>query len=530
MNFSRALFTISSLTVVSRVGGFIRDTLIAMILGAGPVADAFFVAQRLPNLFRGLFVEGAFSSVFVPLYTAERHKNGHESAQRFAGQSLSLLLGVVIPISLLAMVFMPVLVRMIAPGFEHDPEKFDLTVNFSTIAFPYLGLISITALQGGVLNALGKFAATSAVPIMLNIVMIAALLLAYIFHLQTGYALSWAFLAGGAVQMIWLAVSCHRAGVSIPLVLPWAGNAGRKLFRLLGPNVLGAGAWQINLLFSYILASLLPTGAISYLFYADRLEQLPLGIIGIAVGTTLLPLLSHHVESGDEDHVRHYTSRGIEFCLLLGLPATMGLILTARPIVQTLFEHGVFSHADTIATAGALAAYACGIPSYLLVKVFSTAFYARRDVMTPVKAATITVVVNIACAALLLFPLHHVGIALATSISIWVNAALLFFRLRDKKYPFDDARLRTHIPRLLACVLGMSVVTLGLVRATESWFVAAHVGFEIVGLAVIIGVSGVVYGLLLHVTGIMRWREVLFILKRKPAGEEGPAERNGGTE
>ena len=348
MNFARSLFTVSGLTVVSRLAGFLRDTLTAMFLGAGPVADAFFVAQRLPNLFRSLFAEGAFTAAFVPLYTTEQERHGQEAAQRFAGQALMLLLAALIPFSIIVMMFMPQVMLILAPGFEKEPEKYDLAVRFSTITFPYLALISVTALQTGVLNAQGRFGPGAAAPIAFNLVLIAALFIARFAHLHVGYALAWGVTISGVVQCGWLAISCYRAGVSIPFTKPQLGDASKRLFRRIGPGAVGAGAAQINLLISTILASTLPTGAVSYLFYADRLNQLPLGVVGIAVATTLLPLLSRQIENGQAKRMhKHYTSRAIEFCLMLGLPATVGLAIAAQPIIQTLFEHGAFTHEDT---------------------------------------------------------------------------------------------------------------------------------------------------------------------------------------
>ena len=516
MNFARSLFTVSGLTILSRLAGFVRDTLTATFLGAGPVADAFFVAQRLPNLFRSLFAEGAFSAAFVPLYTTEHERHGMEAAQAFAGQALILLLSVLIPFSLLLMYFMPFVMHVLAPGFESDPIKYKLAVDFSTITFPYLTLISITALQSGVLNAQGKFSPGAAAPIALNIVLILALLMGHIFNLHLGYTLAWALTVSGVVQMLWLAFSCYRAGVSIPLVWPHLGKASRLLFKRIGPGSIGAGAAQINLLVSTILASTLPTGAVSYLFYADRLNQLPLGIVGIAVATTLLPLLSRHVEAGKEDNVRHYTSRAIEFCLLLGLPATIGLAVAAEPIIQTLFEHGAFSHQDTIYTAEALRAYALGIPAFLLVKVFASSFFARHDTSTPVKIAVIAMCVNVVCSLLLLHTFQHKGIALANSIAVWVNAILLYVQMRRKRGGLGDKKLVYRTKRFILSALAMALITAVLIDFTSPFFSGNSLLAKLIALAAIILLSGIGYAGFLQVTGAMRLSEVVAILKRSP--------------
>ncbi len=516
MSFARSLFTVSSLTVLSRVAGFVRDTLTATFLGAGPVADAFFVAQRLPNLFRSLFAEGAFSSAFVPLYTAEQERHGPEAAQRFAGHALALLLAILLPFSILVMMFMPQVMLQLAPGFEKSPEKYRLAVDFSTITFPYLALISVTALQTGVLNAQGKFGPGAAAPIAFNIVLIIAMFAANLLHFDMGYTLAWAVTASGIVQCGWLMISCYRAKVSIPMLWPHLTPASKRLFRRIGPGAIGAGATQINLLVSTILASTLPTGAVSYLFYADRVNQLPLGIVGVAVATTLLPLLARYVAAGKEDNVRHYTSRAIEFCLVLGLPSTLGLILAAQPIIQTLFQHGAFSATDATATAKTLAAYSLGIPAFLLVKVFASSFFARHDTATPVKIAVIAMIVNVILSVTLLGPMQHIGIALANSSAVWTNAMLLFIQLRRKHGAIGDAKLAKRLPRLFLCATLMGGVTWVLSLATENWFNASHLSCELLGLAVIIGGSGLIYGLSLQLTGAMRFQDLLAILKRKP--------------
>lgn len=526
MSFARSLFTVSGLTVVSRITGFIRDTLIAMFLGAGIEADAFFVAQRFPNLFRSLFAEGAFASAFVPLYTAEAEKKGLKAAQHFAGEAFALLVAFLIPLSGFIILFMPYAALLIAPGYSDEPEKFGLTVTFSRIAFPYLLLISVTALQGGVLNARGRFGPPAAAPICLNIVMIGGLILTRLFHLRVGLTLSWAFVASGVVQAGWLAISCWRARLTIPLIRPHLSEASRRLFKLIGPGAVGAGAIQINILVATMLASLLPTGAVSYLFYADRLNQLPLGIVGIATATTLLPLLARHEAKKEGKAVVHYTSRAIEFTLLLGLPATIGLAVAAEPIIQTLFERGHFTHDNTIATAAALRAYALSIPASLIVKIFSARFLARHDVKTPVRSAVWSMIINVVCAVLLIGPLQHIGIALATSVATWANTVIHYYHLRRHGDKIADDKLKRRLPRLVLSALGMGAVTVLLDNLTVGWFAGRHLGQEITGLLMIVGISLVIYAVLLQITGAMRWREALTILTRKAIPHQAEASMN----
>ncbi len=513
MSFARSLFTVSSLTVVSRIGGFIRDTLTAIFLGAGAMSDAFFVAQRLPNLFRSLFAEGAFSAAFVPLYATEKEKNGDAAAQRFAGEALGLLIGLLTPFTLAIMMVMPWVIHLMAPGFQDEPDKFALAVSYSRVTFPYLLLISITALQTGVLNAHDRFGPGAAAPVALNIVLILALLTAHMMGWEIGAALAWGTTISGVVQTAWLAASCYRARLNIPLLRPRLSDMTRRLFRQIGPGAVGAGAAQINLLLTTILASLLPTGAVSYLYYADRLNQLPLGIVGIAVATTLLPILSRSEALGEKDDVRRYTSRAIEFCLLLGLPSAIGLGVAAQPIIQTLFEHGAFTHTDTTETAKTLMAYSLGIPAFLLIKVFASRFFARHDTKTPVRIAMFSMVVNVVGALLLLGPLGHVGMALAGSLATWTNALQLYFYLRRRGEPVADKELKNRLPRLFASAAGMAFVTLVATVGTDSWFEASSLGERIIGLSFIIGLSCAAYAVLLQMTGAMRLKEILARVK-----------------
>ncbi len=311
MALLRSVATVGSFTLVSRVFGFIRDILTAAILGAGPVADAFFVAQRLPNLFRSLFAEGAFSAAFVPMASAMLAEGGKPAAREFAEEAFAVLFAVLLVFVALGEIFMPTVMRVVAPGFEADPGKFALVVSLTRITFPYLLFISLTALQGGLLNAVDRFAAPAATPILLNLFLIAGLLLMRHFGWHDGRALAWALTAAGVAQFLWLMMSCARAGVALRLRLPRLTPRVGETLRIMGPGVFGAGVTQINLLISTALASLLPGGSVSYLYYADRLNQLPLGVVGIAIGTAILPPLSRQVRAGDaERRRRDAESRG----------------------------------------------------------------------------------------------------------------------------------------------------------------------------------------------------------------------------
>jgi len=508
MSFARSLFAVSSLTLLSRFAGFARDTVTAAILGAGPVADAFFVAQRLPNLFRSLFAEGAFNASFVPLYTREKVQHGNESAQKFAGEALAMMVTILIPFTLVMILAMPWVMRILAPGFVSTPDKFNLAVTLSQITFPYLMLISITALQGSVLNAHQKYAPAAAAPILYNLTLIAMLFGTLWLVLDIGLALAWAVTLAGIIQYLWLLYHCHCHGLPIPFMRPRLTPRVRQLFRQIGPGALGAGAAQINIVVSTILASTLPTGAVSYLFYADRLNQLPLGVIGIAVATTLLPILSQHVQAGEGEKARHYFSRAVVLVTAIGLPAAVGLIMAARPIIQTLFQHGAFTATETEATAAALAAYAIGIPAFLLVKVFSTSYFAHHDTRTPVKIALIAMATNIISAFFLIKPYGHIGIALASGIATWVNAGLLLWLLRRQGHPLLDATARRQIPRLLLCGGLMAGLVYGLDDMLAGFFSNDNLWQELLGLSLLLMGGCFGYGALVQLTGAWRWQEL----------------------
>jgi putative peptidoglycan lipid II flippase len=461
MALLRSVATVGGYTMMSRVLGFVRDVLMAQFLGAGPVADAFFVALRLPNLFRALFAEGAFSAAFVPIFAGMVAKDGHRSARLFAEEAVAALTAALFVFVLVCEIFTPALLHVLAPGFAAEPAKFAITVTFTRITFPYLLFISLTALQGGVLNSLERFAATAAAPVLLNIFLIGTLLLV---RPVNGVALSWAVTAAGFAQFVWLMASCHRIGIALRFPRPRWTPALQRLVRLMGPGILGAGVTQLNLVVSTAVASLLPTGAVSYLYYADRLNQLPLAVVGTAVGTAILPSLSRQVRTGEFAAATTTQNRGLELALLLTVPAAVALGVLAQPLLAALFERGAFGPAEVRATAGALAAYAAGLPAFVLVKVLAPAFFARQDTRTPVKIAVVAVVTNLALTLTLglALPFAWVGVACATSAAGWVNALLLLWLLHRRAHFRLDARSRSRIPRILAAALLMGVALVAL--------------------------------------------------------------------
>ena len=466
MALLRSIATVGGYTLISRFLGFARDILIAATLGAGPIADAFFVAFKLPNFFRRLFAEGAFSAAFVPQFSARLASEGLASARVFAASVLSVMVAFLYVFVTLLQIAMPFLMYGFAPGFTDDPEKFQLAIELTRITFPYLLFISLVSLLGGILNSLGRFAAAAATPIILNIVLIGALLGASPFLPTAGHALAWGVAAAGAAQFVWLAVACHRAGMPLPLRLPRLTPGVRRVLRLMLPGAVGAGVVQINLLIDIVIASVLPTGAVSYLYYADRVNQLPLGVVGIAIGTALLPLLSRQLREGALEDARDSMNRGIEVALLLTVPAAAALLVIAEPIIIVLFERGEFSAATATATGQTLMAYAVGLPAYVLVKVLGPGLFAREDTITPVKIAIVCVAVNVILNLTLIHFLAHVGIALATAISAWLNAFLLAWILHRRGHHRFDARLWSRLIRTLLSSVAMAAVL---------WFVLSNV-------------------------------------------------------
>jgi putative peptidoglycan lipid II flippase len=516
MALLRSAATVASWTLMSRVFGFIRDIMTAAILGVGPVADAFFVAQRLPNLFRSLFAEGAFSAAFVPLASGELAKGGTEAARRFAEEAFAVLLAVLLVFVILGEIFMPVAMHAIAPGFAAEPAKFALVVTLTRITFPYLLFISLVALQGGLLNSLDRFAAAAATPVLLNLFLIAGLLTMAHFGSNDGRLLAWTLTFAGVAQFLWLAISCAQAGVLIRPRWPRLTPLVRRTLAVMGPAVLGAGVTQINLLISTALASLLPGGSVSYLYYADRLNQLPLGVVGIAVATAILPPLSRQVHNGDFAGAVATQNRGIELAVLLTLPAAIGLAILAQPILAVLFERGAFGAEATAATAAALSAYAVGLPAFVLVKVLAPAFFARQNTRTPVKVAVAALAVNLGLTLILMQFLAHVGVAIALSAAGWMQALTLIVLLTRRGYFRFDRRARLNLPRIAAAALAMGIALIAL-RLALAPALAGAAPVRLLALFGLIGAGVAIYAGLILALGVTGWRDLRGRLGRQSA-------------
>ncbi|CAA7616342.1 murein biosynthesis integral membrane protein MurJ [Magnetospirillum sp. UT-4] len=513
MSLVRSIATVGGFTMLSRITGLMREMMIAHFMGAGGIADAFFVAFRLPNLFRSLFAEGAFNAAFIPLFTARLTKDGEAEARSFAEQAFGVMALVLAAVVVVMELAMPWVMWGLAPGFADTPGKLALAVDLARICFPYLLFISLTALQAGVLNALGRFAAAAGTPVLLNLVAMAGLWALTPVTETPGHALAWGTFAAGIMQFAWLAIVVRRAGMPLrpwkPRFSPEIGVLARRIV----PGAIGAGVYQVNLVVNTIIASTVADGAVSYLNYADRINQLPLGVVGIAVGTALLPLLTRQLKAGQYGAARDSQNRAAEFALLLTLPAAAALIAIAAPVVRVLFERGQFGPAETAATAQALMAFALGLPAYVLVKVLVPAFFAREDTRTPVQVAGAAMALNIVLNLALIGPLAHVGMALATALSAWFNVVVLALILKRRDLFAMDSRLSSRAPRILAAAAVMG----GLLWAGRllAWPHAHGLMLSILVLAGLVVLGLAAYAVLAHLLGATRWSEVKASLKRQ---------------
>lgn len=521
MQLLRNFATVGGNTLLSRVLGFVRDMMMAATLGAGPVSDAFFVAFKLPNLFRRLFAEGAFNSAFVPLLSRAQVEEGQEGAERFASDVLSWLVAILLAVTAAAQIFAPTLVLALAPGFADD-ENFSLTVLFTRICFPYLFAMSLVAFLSGILNTQGRFGAAAFAPVLLNVVLISVLAFAGwqgLAPVDVAYALAWGVFAAGIVQAVMLAAAVSRLGVKLRPRLPHRSPRLKRMLVLGIPGIAAGGVTQINIVAGTIIASFWPS-AVSHLYFADRLYQLPLGVVGIAIGVALLPELSRRLRAGEEDAALWTQNRALEFALMLTLPAAAALIVVPLEIVVTLFESGAWTREASLMTAAALSAYGFGLPAFVLIKVLSPAFFAREDTVTPLVFAGVSMVVNVAGSILLahwLAPqgLPHVGIAAATSIAGWVNALLLFGALVRRGHFRTDATLRTRALGFLAASLAMMIVAVLFAKGFQAWFFDGGNLASVAALAIMVAVSAMIFFAACEVLGAFGVRDLVRAFKRR---------------
>lgn len=460
MNLFKSFATVGGWTGVSRILGFLRDILIARYLGVGPVADAWFAAFAFPNLFRRLFGEGAFNSAFVPLFSRELEERGEGAAKKFAEEVLGVLLITLVLFTIVAEMAMPLLTYVIAPGFADDPDKFDTTTLFTRIAFPYLMFMSLAAMLSGVLNSLRRYAIAAAAPVLLNLTLIGFIVFVTPLLETPGHALVWGVAVAGALQFLLLLWGCARQGMALRLPRPRITPGVRRLVLLGIPGAIAGGITQINLFVGHAIASF-EGSARAVLGFADRIYQLPLGMIGIAMGVVLLPEITRRLRSGDETGALDSQNRSLEFAMGLTVPAAVALAVIPLPIVTVLFQNGQFTAEAAQKVSVAVQVFAFGLPAFVLIKIFSPAFFAREDTKTPLYFSLVNAVLNVVVSLVLFFPmgLGFIAIAIATSLAGWVNAVLLAWRLRQLGHFRGDARLRTKIPRI---VLASALMAIGL--------------------------------------------------------------------
>ena len=497
MSLIKKFATVASGTLMSRVLGFAREMLMAAALGTGPVAGAFYAAFQFPNTFRRLFAEGAFNAAFVPLFAKEIEANGNDGAKRFSEEVFGVLFSVLTVLTILMELAMPLIVAtVVAPGFADDPDKFDLTVSLAIIMFPYLICMSLGAMMAGMLNSLRRYFAAAVAPVFLNIILVGVLGYAWYTgadETSIGYGLAWGVLAAGIVQLaiVWIAV--RHAGISVGFRWPRMTPNVKRLLWLAAPAAITGGITQINTLIGTAIASG-QDRAVPALAQADRFYQLPLGVVGVAVAIVLLPELSRALKSGNLKEAANLQNRSVEFTLFLTLPATAALLTMSEPIVRVLYERGAFTADDTTLVASILSIFGLGLPAFVLIKAFTPGYFAREDTKTPMIFAAISVAVNVAT-ALTLFPsMGGPGIAVASAVAGWVNAALLLGVLVQRGHWGSDWPLITRIPRLVIAAGAMGAAI---------WFALGYFApylasstplyTQVVALGVLMGGAALVY-------------------------------------
>ncbi len=461
MNLFRSIATFGGFTLLSRITGFFRDMILANFLGAGLASDAFFVAFKLPNLFRSLFAEGAFTTAFVPMLSQKLVCEDKKQAILFAAKAISALCFFVGLFVLLVEFAMPWVITVLAPGFSDNLRKIELATELSRITFPFLLFISIVSFQSGILNSLNKFAAPAAAPVILNIMMILSVFIFVPFSPSAAHGIAFGVTTAGFLEIIWLTYFLHKQQIYIKpqtnIKAIIQDNEIKTLFKRITPGILGAGIYQINMVVDTILVSLVGTGAISWLYYANRLQQLPLGVVGAAISVAVLPILSRHIKSNEVEKAQEIQSKAFEYGALLSIPAAFALIVLAHPIINILFQHGKFGLEQTIMTSKAVIAYAIGLPAYVLVKSLAPNFFARGDTKTPVKYSMLVLFTNLAFAIILMKPFGHVGIASATTIAAFISLWQYLHGLKKRSFWCCSKELIIKIIKICFCSAIMSI-------------------------------------------------------------------------
>ncbi|MFC0283021.1 murein biosynthesis integral membrane protein MurJ [Camelimonas abortus] len=521
----RKILGFGGFTLLSRVTGFLRDVMLAAVMGAGPATDAFLVAFRLPNHFRAIFGEGAFNNAFVPAYAHERAAGGPEAARLFADRLFTAMLVTQLAVLALAWAFMPQLVGLLAPGFTGEPEKFALAVTLTRITFPYLLFVTLVTLVTGVLNARDRYAAGAAAPVLLNAAMIAGLALAFLFP-DAAHAAAWAVSVSGALQLALVMWDARRAGLAPRLkAFVWNSQMSR-FFRGLAPAVVGSAGVQLAMFADTVIATMLPTGAVSSIYFADRIYQLPVGVIGVAVGTVIMSEMSRRLAAGDEAGAHRAQNRAMALTLVAAAPFAGAFLAVPTLIMEALFARGAFTAGDAAAAGQVLAAYALGLPAIVLIRSAVSSFYGRRDTVTPLVASLAAVAVNVALKIMLTSSYGAPGLALATSAGAWVNLGLLVVLAVRRGWMGADRAFGRTIASVAAAAAALTAAAwladphvAALARHAPLFHREAHLGLlAVIGLAVY--VAALAAALRLSGAG-------LAALRHAPPAAPGAAERKG---
>lgn len=469
MNLLKSLAAVSSMTMFSRVLGFARDAIVARVFGAGMATDAFFVAFKLPNLLRRIFAEGAFSQAFVPILAEYKSKQGEEATRLFISYVSGLLTLALAVVTVLGIVGAHWVILVTAPGFVDTAEKFALTEQLLRITFPYILLISLASLAGAILNTWNRFSVPAFAPTLLNISMIGFALFAAPYFHPPVLALAWAVTAGGVLQLLYQLPHLKKIGM---LVLPRVNlrDAGAmRVVRQMGPAILGVSVSQISLIINTIFASFLVSGSVSWMYYADRLMEFPSGVLGVALGTILLPSLSRSFASGNHQEYNRLMDWGLRLCFLLALPSAVALGILAEPLIAALFQYGKFTAFDAVMTQRALVAYSVGLMGLIVVKVLAPGFYSRQNIKTPVKIAIVTLIMTQLMNLAFIGPLKHAGLSLSIGLAACLNASLLYWQLRKQEIFQPEPGWVRFLTRLIIAVLVMAGALIGMLMVMPAW-------------------------------------------------------------
>lgn len=492
MNLLKALATVSGMTLLSRILGFVRDFIIARVFGAGMATDAFFVAFRLPNLLRRLFAEGAFSQAFVPILAEYRTRRGEADTKYLVDHVATILFLAVMVVTLIGMIATPLIIYITAPGYASDPAKFELTVAMTRITFPYIICMSMVAMAAGILNTWSRFALPAFTPVLLNLAMIGGAWLLAPHMNPPVMALAWAVFFGGCIQLAVQIPALKKIGMLPRFSLSLKDEGVRRMLRIMAPAVIGVSVSQISLVINTIFASFLPSGSISWIYYADRLMEFPSGLLGAALGTILLPSLAKSHASGQQEEFSGLLDWGLRLTLMLTLPCALALAILSVPLLATMFFHGAFTALDVMKTRQALVAYSVGLSGLILVKILAPAFYSRQDIKTPVKIAILTLTLTQLMNFAFIGPLQHAGLALSTGLASCVNAGLLYWGLRRQNIYQPSKGWLWFFVRLCLALLAMGGVLYVAMGTEASWLVGGSLA-KVLRLGVMVGVGSVVY-------------------------------------